>query len=452
MPDITLPPSNFERQDNQTPPARLINWYAEQAPEDPSRAVNYIPRPGHDAFATLSGGTVPQGLFYQPGVAGGHVYAVASGNVYQVTNAGVVTTLGTINSTTEAVRFAATITQLFLLVGSSVYEITDSAVTLQTIAALTGEVLVDIAGINGRIVFLAADGDFYWSEILDGDNVLGLNLANAEANADGGVALVVDKQELWLLGERTIEPQVDTGQAAEFTFARVTGALIDRGCTSRHTVLREDNTIFWLGEDGVFYRANGYTPQRISTSGEEERFQTEIQDGNGSSIRAWFYTNNGHKFIGVRTPNQGCHVYDLATERWHEQKTTGSTTYAPFQIVMGPSNKPFALEAGFLRQLNPSTYTDAGTAITREGTPYLPARRAAPMFNFALDVADPTASFTLETSDDDGTTHKSRGSQTAPHKWRSLGRVTAPGRSLRITTTSSVDTTLRGARYNDREL
>ncbi|MEK6849120.1 MAG: hypothetical protein AABY01_00970, partial [Nanoarchaeota archaeon] len=49
-----------------------------------------------------------------------------------------------------------------------------------------------------------------------------------------------------------------------FPFERVPGAVIERGLGAKYCIAKEDNTVFFFGDDRVFYRLNGLNPTRIS--------------------------------------------------------------------------------------------------------------------------------------------------------------------------------------------
>jgi hypothetical protein len=82
-----------------------------------------------------------------------------------------------------------------------------------------------------------------------------------------------------------------------------------------------DNGLFWLGKDargqGVVYRANGYTGQRISTHAVEWQIQ---QYGNLSDAIGYTYQQDGHSFYVLIFPSANTTwVYDVATQAWHER-------------------------------------------------------------------------------------------------------------------------------------
>ncbi|MFK5281900.1 hypothetical protein ACI3PL_20320, partial [Lacticaseibacillus paracasei] len=81
--------------------------------------------------------------------------------------------------------------------------------------------------------------------------------------------------QLWLFGDLSIEPWNNTGNAT-FPFQRVnSSARLSVGVAAHASVLELDNTAFWVGKDvfgtGIVYKADGFSPQRISTEAIELR-------------------------------------------------------------------------------------------------------------------------------------------------------------------------------------
>jgi hypothetical protein len=155
-----------------------------------------------------------------------------------------------------------------------------------------------------------------------------LDFASAEGDPDNVVAIITDHREIWTLGRETVEVWADSGDP-DFPLARIPGALIEQGCAAANSVLKADNSIFWLGSDsrgnGIFWRANGYTPQRISTHAIEELLATfaDLSDAIG-----YAYQEDGHIFCVWTFPTADkTLVYDCATTLWHERaywnKATG---------------------------------------------------------------------------------------------------------------------------------
>jgi hypothetical protein len=171
----------------------------------------------------------------------------------------------------------------------------------------------------------AGTNQFFLSALGDGTQYNGLDFASAQADPDLVVAVANYHEQLLIFGEKTVEVWYDAG-SANFPFQRFDGAFIQRGCASPRSIVKEDNTIFWLGEDGIFYRLEGYTPVRISTFGMEHLW---AQYPTITDCAAFVVYMEGHKFIFLNflSGNQTW-CYDVSSGKekplWHQRQSWGS--------------------------------------------------------------------------------------------------------------------------------
>jgi hypothetical protein len=119
----------------------------------------------------------------------------------------------------------------------------------------------------------------------------------------------------------TQAPIWDDAGTADFPLSRIQGAYNEIGCAAAYSVAKLDNGLFWLGSDargnGIVYRANGYTGQRISTHAVEWQIQ---QYSTISDAIAYTYQQDGHAFYVLTFPTANATwVYDVATQAWHER-------------------------------------------------------------------------------------------------------------------------------------
>jgi Phage stabilisation protein len=137
---------------------------------------------------------------------------------------------------------------------------------------------------------------------------------------DNLVSLIVDHREVWLFGTQSVEVWYDAGLEG-FPLARIQGAVNELGCAATFSVAKLDNSLFWLGSDargqGIVYRANGYSGQRISTHAVEYAIQS--YDVISDAV-AFTYQQDGHSFYVLTFPTaEKTWVYDVATQAWHER-------------------------------------------------------------------------------------------------------------------------------------
>jgi len=180
---------------------------------------------------------------------------------------------------------------------------------------------VTVGYLDGYFVFNEPDSQKVWvTSLLDGLSVDPLDFASSEGSPDGLVALIVDHREAWLFGTDSVEVWYDAG-LADFPLTRIQGAFNEIGCVAAFSVAKLDNGLFWLGTDargqGIVYRANGYTGQRVSTHAIEYAI---AQYDDISDAVAYTYQQEGHAFYVLTFPTgNATWVFDVATQAWHER-------------------------------------------------------------------------------------------------------------------------------------
>src|SRR5699024_561105 len=107
--------------------------------------------------------------------------------------------------------------------------------------------------------------------------------------------------------------------ASEGTFAPSQNVAIEVGCASGFTIQRLDNSVFWLGNDGVVYRLDGYTPKRISTHAMEQ----QIQRGRMADAYAMAWSDRGHAVYYLTLPDGQTWGYDAASREWARRESYG---------------------------------------------------------------------------------------------------------------------------------
>lgn len=159
----------------------------------------------------------------------------------------------------------------------------------------------------------------YWfhSNLADATDYNTLDRYEAEAAPDRIVGLAVSQFEVVVFGQRTIEFFFNAGgQTGTFQNRRQS---ITRGCASRHTIQKLDNTLFWLGDDGVVYRMEGYSPRPIST----RPLEKAIAKYNWPEAFAEVWEDRGHKVYYLTFPDGLTFGYDVITGLWHRRESYG---------------------------------------------------------------------------------------------------------------------------------
>lgn len=222
-----------------------------------------------------------------------------------------------------------------------------------------------------------------------------LLFATKEATSDPIVGIMNSHEQLYIFGERRTEVWYDAGNPVPtFPFQRSDGALIQRGLMAAYSTVLEDNTIFFLGDDGIYYRLDGFVPKRVSNHAIESEWQ---KYPTRADCYALVYTLFGHKFITLNfLTARKTWVLDLATERWHERESwIGSSADDSIGRWRGNCSVFYFDRwligdsvSGRIGQLNRNVFTEWGDTMVGRivGPPLHNDRKRVFMKRFEIDV------------------------------------------------------------------
>ena len=295
----------------------MVNLFPEAIPEGSGgKEAGFLLRcPGLRLLATVGAGPI-RGLWVTNGIA----YIVSGSQLYSMTTSYVSTFRGTVSGT-GPVSMADNGTQLFIACNPLSYIYNVDTLVFAQITDVDFPGAGSVGYLDGYFVFNEPGTQKFWvTSLLDGTSVDPLDFASAEGYPDDVVALIVDHREIFLFGNNSVEVWYDAG-TPDFPLARVQGAFMEVGCEAAYSVAKLDNSVFWLGSDargrGVVYRANGYSPSRISTNAVEYAIQSY---GNITDAIGYTYQQDGHPFYVLIFPSaEATWVYDVSTQLWHER-------------------------------------------------------------------------------------------------------------------------------------
>lgn len=296
--------------------ARMVNLFPEIVPEAGKEPAFLQRAPGLRKLATIGDGPI-RGLWEY----NGFMYVVSGNQVYKVNSSYTATLLGTVANASGPVSMVDNGTQLFIACNGPSYIYNATTNVFQQITDPDFPGAVTVGYLDGYFVFNEPNSQRIWvTSILDGLSVDPLDFASAEGSPDGVVGIIVSHRELWVLGTNSVEVWYDAATQG-FPLERIQGAFNELGCAAAYSIVKMDNGVFWLGKDargqGIVYRANGYTGQRISTHAVEWHIQ---QYGNLSDTIGYTYQQDGHSFYVLVFPSADTTwVYDVATSAWHER-------------------------------------------------------------------------------------------------------------------------------------
>ncbi len=348
------------------------------------------PTPGLAAFCTLAKGPT-RGLFVIHGKPD-LVFVVGGDELYQVTlvaGAGVAVPLGNVGNDGNPVTFATNGSagnQLLVCSAGNLYlyYLPASNITPSTFVGP----LTELQGTPSMIAFcdgyfialLAASNKFQISNLEDGSTWNPLSVQQVSVFPENVGAMIAAYRQLWMVGQDGHAQAYYNSGSNPFTpFDVISGAYMEEGIDAPMSIAVLDNAPFWLGGNvngaGMAWRANGYTPLRVSNHGVETAWAKYPKKT--SDAIAFSYKDQGHTFWVLRFPSArngfgATWVYDTATQMWHErgfwsgQGPTGFTAH-----LAGCHCFAFNMQlvgdwsSGEIYSMDIGTYEDNGKPIRR---------------------------------------------------------------------------------------
>jgi hypothetical protein len=467
---------------------RSINWYPElaqyaPAPESP---IQLRPTPGYKLFGTLpSPANQVESLYSEP--KSGRVFSASQGVLYELDSGGGISQLGLLGS--GPYSFASNPAgQVMICSGGTGASVLLTGMGLMAPSGtFLGSALVDYSDAY-FIILVPHSQQFQISQLLDGlAGWSGLDFGSAYGSAEDVVALKVLHRELWVFGTKRGEVYANTGNPS-FPFERVSNVYIEQGIKAPQTLRIQDNTLFWLGEDrrgqGIVWRAEGYTPKRISTHALEYWIAKYAKEGRIDDAAAYAYQEEGHFFYMLHFPSANPIVtymgynlpvtvyqgaawcYDCTTAMWHERLHWDSVT-TMWQGFRGRSHC-FGFgkqligdwKSGKIYEMSSDFFDDAGDPLRRvRVAPHVTDELKRIFYNqFRLNIQvgegskeDLDPHIALRMTDDGGKTWSSeRGRSLGKQgRWNTLVRWNQLGaarrRAFEVSTTAAVPVTLLDA-------
>jgi hypothetical protein len=296
---------------------RMVNLFPAAIPEGSGgKEGGFLLRcPGLRLLATVGSGPI-RGLWVTNGVG----YVVSGSEFYSLSTSYTATLIGTVTGS-GPVSMADNGTQIFIACNPTSFIYNTSTAVFAQITDVDFPGAGSVGYLDGYFVFNEPNSQKFWvTSLLDGTSIDPLDFASAEGYPDNVIALIVDHREIFLFGNTSVEVWYDAG-TPDFPLARIQGAFMEVGCGAAYSVAKLDNSVFWVGSDargrGVVYRANGYTPSRVSTNAVEFAIQSY---GNISDAIGYTYQQDGHPFYVLIFPSaEATWVYDVSTQLWHER-------------------------------------------------------------------------------------------------------------------------------------
>lgn len=294
--------SGSHDSERQATPSRLVNMFPEQTIVE-GKPVLLRSCPGSTRVVT--GGGAPVRAMIDASTV---IYYAANSKLWSFDGT-TATSLGDI-ADDESTSIAWSGTEVAVVAGGNYYLYTSS------VSEITGLAFTEFGSVefmDGYFLFTELDGIRHAiSALNDGATLNALGFASAEYRPDDIVRGFVDHSEWWIYGDVSIEVWSNQG-GLDYPFERIPGAQMEEGCLQANTIVKLDNTMFWVGKDGIVYRAFQYTPRRVS------KHHIEAAIRAATTLSAFAYEYEGHKFYVLRINDRPAWAYDAATDVWHER-------------------------------------------------------------------------------------------------------------------------------------
>jgi hypothetical protein len=267
-------------------------------------------------------------------------------------------------------------TQLLIASAGNAYVFNLATNTLTQLPAATFDVSVIQVGYADGFFFalLANVAPTPWqinsSQSLDATTWEGTNFTEVTVFPDNPNGIFFNQRLMWVFGPKGIQPYSNTGDFP-FPFDVIPGTYVENGLLAPFSMVRLDNSIFWLGADergnGMVWRMNGFTPQRVSNHAIEFAMQSYATIADAV---AFSYQDQGHSFYVISFPTANkTWVYDVATQQWHERGFFQNGIYTRHRAAFHTFNFGVHLvgdpTTGAVYQMAINIYSDFGNPIVR---------------------------------------------------------------------------------------
>ena len=318
---ISFPTTSSPGRNSFENGGRLINCYAEKAPEGAANPLRIRRDAGLTKSFTPAVPAIPRGVLNVRGL----LYTVVGNNVYQT--AGTITTqlAGTVAGDGPvflSANMRAPTPDILLVSNAGMYSIASLTVTPFSDPDLPATNSITYVG--GYFFTSSAIGQVNASGI-NATTFSGLDFANADAYPDGLKRVVGFSRDLYMFGDASLEIWSNTGNATGFPFSFQSAQPI--GLAGSNAIagfeLGFSGGLIWAANDNKIYQLSGNIPQVVSTSYIEWLIGLVADK---ETLEASVHVVDGKPRFILSSPIWTW-IYDLTSGQWHERMSYGSTRW-----------------------------------------------------------------------------------------------------------------------------
>jgi hypothetical protein len=354
------------------------------------------------------------------------LYAVVGNRVYRVSNSGTSTLCtGTLETSSGYVSMADNGAQMMIVDGDFGYTVVSTTVTRITDSGFVSSPETVTSQDSYFLVTWRNSNYVAISDVGDGTSWDATQEFSAQGYSDNVLSVISDHRDLFALGESTFEVFYNSGDTVPFT--RRPGSTQEVGTGAKHSLVKLDNTLFFLSDNYQAVRLEGNNPVAKSTRSVDyqiAQYETK-SDAIGMPINI-----EGNAFYVITFPTANkTWCYNAASNFWHqltsypnEGRWRGNCAeYFNGKNIVGDYDN------GKLYEVDFDTYTDNSELIRRIRATSAVKNEGKNIFHHQLEIffehgvglitgqgSDPQAM--LQYSDDGGHTWSSE-------LWRSAGKI-----------------------------
>lgn len=293
MPSLPLGRAAYKRSRGSMPRLPVVNFITEKAPTEQEGAV-LLSRKGLKESMVVGDGPI-HATEQRDGVLDSVRITVSGERVYAgATDIGALEVVG-------PVSMASSANQIIITGGAGMVHW--DGTTFSNVTFPDGADVVAVAYLAGYFIALRAGSQrWYFSAVGNGLSWDGLDYAAAENDPDGLRDVLVVGDGLVMIGSRSTEFWAKTGDA-DLPFQAVQQRVFEYGAIATGCAIEADNTHFWIGDDGIVYRA-GNVPEPISDDGHTADILAS------TTWRAYYALDQRHKLMFVRLDTKTL-VFDI---------------------------------------------------------------------------------------------------------------------------------------------
>lgn len=385
MPDFGFVGASYEAPSIYQDAQECINFFCEIDPtKQPGErgVVALYPTPGLTLRVQLPVGEV-RGLFTASGFQ--YLIAVCANKAYKIDTSFNAVEIGTLTTSTGIVSITENNTTangltIYMVDGPNRYTYAFNSGIFATAPATDGPWQgATVADNIDNYVIYNEPGTQNWActDLASTASTQALYGAK-DGYSDKLVTLIVDRRQVYLLGEVTSEVWQDVGNTISgittFPFQRIPGTSMQSGCGALYSVARFGNSFMFVARDtrgnSTIEMIEGYTFKKMSTHAVEQSLLNQYVE----DAIAFTYQIEGHEMYVCTFPSIGdglTWVFDLSTQLWHKWLSWDDATNT-FKRCRANCGAYFAgkylvgdYENGKIYSVENEVYTEDGDPIRR---------------------------------------------------------------------------------------